>query len=79
MTEKIEGVIKGLFTGGGYIQPKDGQLFIYYDSNLRNPDPEVLKKNNRVIALKAGLSIIEIRLKEDNMHWAEAMYHHLLL
>jgi len=70
--EQIEGVIRGTFVGGGYIQTKDGQLFIYYESNLHNIQQEVLVRSKRVLATLAGNTVLQIQLKEDNMDWAEA-------
>jgi hypothetical protein len=70
--EKIEGVIKGLFKGGGYIQSNDGQLYIYYDSSLKEVKPDVLKKLNRVVAIMTGVTIIEVNIKEERMAWTDA-------
>jgi hypothetical protein len=70
--ERIEGVIKGLFKGGGYIQANDGQLYIYYDSSLKEVKSEVLKKLNRVVAIMNGVTIIEVNLKEERISWADA-------
>lgn len=79
MYERIEGVIRGIFKGGGYIQQQDGQLFIYYESHLKNTETEVLKKNNRVIALLLGVTVVQIKQKEDNVHWNDAMFQNLLI
>jgi hypothetical protein len=70
--EKIEGVIKGLFKGGGYIQANDGQLYIYYDSSLKEVKTDVLKKLNRVVAFMTGVTIVEVKLKEERISWSDA-------
>ena len=77
--EKIEGVIRGIFKGGGYIQQADGQLFIYYESNLSKTDLSILRKNTRVVALLFGNTIVQITLKEDRMHWSQAIFTHLIV
>lgn len=77
--EKIEGVVKGLFKGGGYIQQSDGQLSIYYESNLKELQPESLMRDARVVALLTGVTITQIRLKEDNQPWTDAALQHLLI
>ena len=79
MYERIEGVIRGVFKGGGYIQQQDGQLFIYYESHLKDTSMDILKKNTRVIALLLGVTVIQIKLKEDNAHWGDAMFQNLLI
>mmetsp|Transcript_32817 Transcript_32817/g.57253 ORF Transcript_32817/g.57253 Transcript_32817/m.57253 type:complete len:80 (+) Transcript_32817:1808-2047(+) len=73
MLERIEGIIKGTFKGGGYIEQADGQLFIYYESHLKDPEPEVLVRNSRVVALITGVTVVEIRRKEHRMTWSEAL------
>lgn len=70
--ERIEGVIKGLFKGGGYIQATDGQLYIYYDSSLKEVKAEVLKKMNKVVAFMTGVTIIEVNIKEERISWTDA-------
>lgn len=77
--EKIEGIIKGIFQGGGYIQQEDGTLYIFYESNLKELNKEILQRNIRVSALLSGVTIIQIKLKEDNMHWSEATLNHMLI
>lgn len=73
MFERIEGIIKGTFKGGGYIEQADGQLFTYYESHLKDSDPDALVRNSRVIALITGVTVVEIRKKEHRMMWAEAL------
>lgn len=70
--ERLEGVIKGLFKGGGYIQALDGQLYIYYDSSLKEVKAEVLKKMNKVVAFMTGVTIIEVNMKEERIAWTDA-------
>ena len=77
--EKIEGVIKGIFKGGGYILQADGQLFSYYESNLRALNRDILQRNTRVVAQLTGTTVIDIQLKEDSQPWSDASLQYLLI
>ena len=77
--ERVEGVVKGIFKGGGYIQQADGQLFIFYENNLKEIQRDSLVKNARVVASINGVTVIKIQLKEDHQPWTDAALQHLLI
>jgi hypothetical protein len=79
MLDRIEGVVKGTFKGGGHIEQTDGQLLVYYLSHLKDPDPEALVRGCQVIAVTSGSTVIEVKRKEYRMMWGEALLRGLTI